>query len=203
MLNINISIKIAEVSQKILLNRNKDHHLVFFRGTGGFWSSHGFQGERKGDQSSAYAFSTNVLFEQENVIFIEEGSPLRAILLHAAIPQMKINRTVPYKVRWIIVLSTFPTIIQDKRIVVVTCSTDFAQMYILEAEIVPSTNKRVYRCECYGNQGSVGTIFKKYSMHHALMAMSLDNMKVTHHLLPYMKKTIPWTSGWGQAILTK
>ena len=30
MLNINISIKIAEVSQKILLNRNKDHHLVFF-----------------------------------------------------------------------------------------------------------------------------------------------------------------------------
>ena len=32
MLNINISIKIAEVSQKILLNRNKDHHLVFFFG---------------------------------------------------------------------------------------------------------------------------------------------------------------------------
>ena len=62
---------------------------------------------------------------------------------------------------------------------------------ILEAEIVPSTNKRVYRCECYGNQGSVGTIFKKYSMHHALLAMSLDNIKVTHHLLPYMKKTIP------------
>ena len=123
MLNINISIKIAEVSQKILLNRNKDHHLVFFseksswnlknvqepliiymlergeKGAGRFWSSHGFQGERKGDQSSAYAFSTNVLFEQENVIFIEEGSPLRAILFHAAIPQMKIKRTVPYKVR--------------------------------------------------------------------------------------------------------
>ena len=58
-----------------------------------------FSGGTEGRQSSAYAFSTNVLFEQENVIFIEEGSPLRAILLHAAIPQMKINRTVPYKVR--------------------------------------------------------------------------------------------------------
>ena len=52
----------------------------------------------------------------------------------------------------------FPTIIQDKRIVGVTCSTDFAQLYILEAEIAPSTNKQVYRCECYGNQGNVGTI---------------------------------------------
>ena len=52
----------------------------------------------------------------------------------------------------------FSTIIQDKRIVGVTCSTDFAQLYILEAEIAPSTNNQVYRCECYGNQGSVGTI---------------------------------------------
>ena len=52
----------------------------------------------------------------------------------------------------------FPTIIQDKRIVGVTCSTDFAQLYILEAEIAPSTNKQVYRCECYGNQGGAGTI---------------------------------------------
>ena len=32
MLNINISIKIAEVSQEILLKRNKDHHLMFFSG---------------------------------------------------------------------------------------------------------------------------------------------------------------------------
>lgn len=53
------------------------------------------------------------------------------------------------------VILTEPT---DKRIVGVTCSTDFAQLYILEAEIVPSTNKQVYRCECYGNQGSAGTI---------------------------------------------
>ena len=60
-------------------------------------------------------------------------------------------------------------------------------MYILEAEIVPSTNKRVYRCECYGNQGSVGTIFKKYSMHHTLLAMSLDNIKVTPFTTIYEK----------------
>ncbi|XP_027041434.1 collectin-12-like [Pocillopora damicornis] len=53
------------------------------------------------------------------------------------------------------VILTEPT---DKRIVGVTCSTDFAQLYILEAEIAPSTNKQVYRCECYGNQGNVGTI---------------------------------------------
>ena len=32
MLNINISIRIAEVSQEILLKRNKDHHLMFFSG---------------------------------------------------------------------------------------------------------------------------------------------------------------------------
>ena len=32
MLNINTSIKIAEVSQEILLKRNKDHHLMFFSG---------------------------------------------------------------------------------------------------------------------------------------------------------------------------
>ena len=31
MLNIKISIKIAEVSQEILLKRNKDHHLMFFQ----------------------------------------------------------------------------------------------------------------------------------------------------------------------------
>ena len=101
MLNINISIKIAEDFTE---QEQRPPPRVFSekrgeKGAGRFWSSHGFQGERKGDQSSAYAFSTNVLFEQENVIFIEEGSPLRAILLHAAIPQMKINRTVPYKVR--------------------------------------------------------------------------------------------------------
>lgn len=46
----------------------------------------------------------------------------------------------------------------DKRIVGVTCSTDFAQLYVLEAQTNPSTNEQVYRCECYGNQGTVGTI---------------------------------------------
>ena len=33
-------------------------------------------------------YQTIVLFEQENVIFIEGGSPIRAVLFHAAIPQM-------------------------------------------------------------------------------------------------------------------
>ena len=30
-MNINFSIKIAEVSQEILLKRNKDHHLTVFQ----------------------------------------------------------------------------------------------------------------------------------------------------------------------------
>ncbi|XP_027041458.1 collectin-12-like [Pocillopora damicornis] len=44
------------------------------------------------------------------------------------------------------------------KVILTEPTVNLAQLYILEAEIVPSTNNQVYHCECYGNQGSVGTI---------------------------------------------
>ena len=40
-----------------------------------------------------------MLFEEENVTFIDKGSPIRAVLFHAAIPQMKMKRKALYEVR--------------------------------------------------------------------------------------------------------
>ena len=97
----------------------------------------------------------------------------------------------------------FSTIIQDKRIVGVTCSTDFAQLYILEAEIVPSTNNQVYHCECYGNQGSVGTIKSiQCFMHYWLCPLTTWKWHAIYYLR-WRRQCIVLQDGVGRYFLNK